>query len=121
MKAPVMRYSLAFKKKVVDELASGRFSSISEASEFYGISGSCTVRAWIKRLGRDDICGKTVRVEVSDEPRKVKELEKRIKELETLVSDMAITNHYKQALLEVIAEENNCSVDDLNKKKDIKL
>lgn len=121
MKPPVIRYSLAFKKKVLDEISSGRFGSIREASEFYGITGSATVRTWMKRLGREDLSRRMVRVQVSDETPKINEMRKRIKELEELVADMALTNHYKQALLQVIARENNCTVDELNKKKDIKL
>ena len=121
MKSPLVRYSLAFKKKVLSELESGRFGSISQASEFYGITGKSTVANWMRQLGRTDLSVKIVRVQVNDETPKTKELKKRVKELEKLVSDMALENHYKEALLMVIAEENNCSVSDLSKKKGIKL
>ena len=36
----VLRYSMSFKRQVVSELESGRFDSILQASEHYGISGS---------------------------------------------------------------------------------
>ena len=43
----VLRYSMSFKRQVVSELESGRFDSIGQASEHYGIAGSETVRKWL--------------------------------------------------------------------------
>ena len=39
-----MRYSVAFKQQVVAELEAGRFRSIEQARQHYGIGGAMTVR-----------------------------------------------------------------------------
>ena len=121
MMKPTIRYSLAFKKKVLSELASGRFSNRAQAAAFYGINGCGTISYWVKTMGREDLERKIVRVEVGNEPSKIKELEKRIKELERVVADQAVKSLFERSMLEVIAEENSCTVEELRKKKDIKL
>ena len=120
MKPRIVRYSLAFKKKVLSELESGRFVCASQASQYYGISKG-TISNWIRKFGRTELAAEIVRVQVGDETATTKDYKKRIKKLEKLVSDMALENHYKEALLTVIAQENNCSVDELSKKKDIRV
>ena len=46
----VIRYSMNFKRQVVSELESGRFDSIVQASEHYGITGSMTIRKWLGKF-----------------------------------------------------------------------
>ena len=58
----IVRYIMSFKKQVVEELESGRFSSISEAKEHYGITGASTVQNWLVKCGRNHLCAKVVRV-----------------------------------------------------------
>ena len=112
---------MAFKKKVLSELSSGHFNNAAQAAAFYGIGGCGTVNYWIRTMGRRDLERKIVRIEVGDEKNKIKELKKRVKDLEAVVADQALKNLYTQSMLEVIAEENDCTVEELNKKKDIKL
>ena len=59
----VVRYSMSFKRQVVSELESGRFDSIGQASEHYGITGSMTVKKWLVKFGRNHLCPKVIRVE----------------------------------------------------------
>ena len=56
-----IRYSESFKQKVVNEIAKGKFISCTEASQAYGISGSCTVRDWVKKYGRTDLLPRVIR------------------------------------------------------------
>ena len=44
----VIRYSMSFKRQVVSELESGRFDSIGQANEHYGIAGAETIRSWLR-------------------------------------------------------------------------
>jgi len=48
----IIRYSEAFKRRVVDEIASDKFSSMSEVRRAYGIAGGATIAYWIKKYGR---------------------------------------------------------------------
>ena len=77
----VIRYSMSFKRQVVSELESGRFDSIGQASEHYGISGSETVRKWLRKFGRNHLCPKVIRVEKPNEQDQVRQLKKQIKQL----------------------------------------
>ena len=63
----VYRYSIAFKQQVIEQFESGRFSSINEAKEHYGIRGDCTIQKWLRKYGRNHLCPKIVRVEMPDE------------------------------------------------------
>lgn len=67
----VTRYSETFKRKVVGELESGVLSSVSDARRRYGIPGALTVQGWIKRLGKNHLLGKVVRVETLEEGREI--------------------------------------------------
>ncbi len=60
-------YSEAFKRQVVDEIASGKYSSVYKAQQAYGIRGSTTVTKWIKKYGREDLLPKRVRIETMEE------------------------------------------------------
>jgi len=70
----VIHYSMSFKRQVVSELESGRFDSIGQASEHYGINGSTTVRKWLGKFGRNHLCPKVIRVEKPDEQNRVRQL-----------------------------------------------
>ena len=49
MKA-TLRYSRAFKKQVVEEIAGGKFHSAGQARKAYGIAGPDTVPRWLRQF-----------------------------------------------------------------------
>ncbi len=100
----IKRYSTAFKHKVVNEIESGRLS-ISGAQKLYSIGGSLTIQKWIKKLGKLHLLNKIVRVELKDEISKLKELEKRNKELESALANAHIKIVTYETLIEVAEEE----------------
>ena len=51
MSKQTVRYSEAFKLKVVRDLEDGRFGTSFEASKDYGIGGTSTVSRWVKKYG----------------------------------------------------------------------
>ena len=81
----ILRYSNAFKQKVVGEIERGEIS-IWKARELYDIKGSATIQEWIRKLGRNHLLAKVVRIEMRDEKDKMKELKKREQELEKALS-----------------------------------
>lgn len=86
----VKRYSEAFKLQVVREFESGVLSSEAEAQRKYGITGTGTVRNWLKRYGKGHLMKKVIRVETPGEKDRLKELEREVKRLKHALADAHI-------------------------------
>ena len=82
----IISYSNAFKRKVVDEIERGKLTK-NQAMQLYGIRGKSTIHYWIKRMGKNHLLNKRVRIELKGEPKKLAELEKRNRELEKALAD----------------------------------
>ena len=115
----VLRYSMSFKRQVVSELESGRFDSILQASEHYGITGKETVRNWLVKFGRNHLCPKVIRVEKPDEQNQVRQLKKQIKQLKAALGQTQAENVISQEFLKIACEEMGQDVDAFKKKADI--
>jgi transposase-like protein len=83
----IVRYSEAFKVKVIRELEVGRFTSICEARRAYGIKGAMTVRGWIERYGKNHLIGKVIHVMKADEQTEVQALRKQVRDLKSALAD----------------------------------
>ena len=116
----VIHYSVCFKRQVVAELESGRFDSIGQASEHYGINGSMTVRKWLDRFGRNHLCPKVIRVEKPNEQDQVRQLKKQIKQLKEALGQTQAENVINQEFLKIACEEMGQDVDAFKKKADTK-
>ncbi len=101
----IVRYSMSFKHQVVEELESGRFSSISQANEHYGIAGAGTIRNWLVRYGRNHLCAKVVRVEQPDEKNQVEQLKKQIRQLKEALGQTQAENVINQEFLKIACEQ----------------
>lgn len=99
----IYRYSLAFQQKVVDEVESGR-KSVEEARRLYEIGGSHTIARWIKKLGKNELLNRVVRIEMKDEKDRVKELEKEKRELERALAKTQVRLIAMECLVEVAEE-----------------
>jgi|SRR5215204_1121767 len=99
----VFRYSLAFRQKVVSEIESGKLS-IHQAQRTYDINGNDTIRKWIRKLGKNHLLCKVVRIEMKDEKDKIKELERQKKELESALAQEHLKNLALECLIEVANE-----------------
>lgn len=117
----VRRYSEAFKRQVVEELEQGKFTSAFDAQQSYGILGDGTVSRWMKKYGRDNLFPKLVRIETMKEKDRVKEAHKRIRNLETALSDAHIDNCLEHAFLEIACERMGISVEEFKKKHELTL
>jgi len=79
-----IRYSLAFKQKVITEIEEGLYN-ISEASRVYKVSTK-SIYNWLKELGKDHLINKIVRVQMRGEADRIKELEKEKQKLEAALA-----------------------------------
>ncbi len=114
------RYSEAFKLQVVNDLESGKLSSIYEANSRYGISGTTTVKSWLRKYGRNHLIPKVIRVEKLDEQDHVKKLESEIKQLKEALADSHIENIVSEARFQVICKEYGLDPEEYKKKVDTK-
>lgn len=114
----VYSYSTAFKRQVIEQLESGRFSSINEAKEHYGIRGDNTVNLWLRKYGRNHLCPKIVRVEMPDEKDQIRALKKQIKQLQQVLGRKEAQNALNEAFLEIACEKLGEDVEEFKKKAD---
>ena len=117
----ILHYSEAFKRQVVQELADGKFATLSEASRAYGIRGGSTVSQWIRKYGNDKLLPKKVRVETLKERDELKEARKRIRQLEAALADAHIDNSLGNSYLKIACERLGIDVSDFKKKNVTKL
>lgn len=104
MSRTVLRYSLAFQQKVVHEIESGELS-IGDARRLYDIRGNETIQSWIGKLGKNHLLNKVVRIEMKDEKDRIKELEKKIRQLESALADEHIKNIVLESLVDIAREK----------------
>lgn len=78
----VIRYSSCFKRQVISDLESGRLPSIEAARRHYGIGGTTTILRWLGQFGKNHLQPKVVRVEQPNEVDQMRQLKRRIAELE---------------------------------------
>jgi len=84
MTKKIKRYSIAFRRQVVSEYEAG--CSIPDLQRKYGITGSETIPAWIKKYSREGFRHELVRIQMADEIDRIKELEQQVQELEQALS-----------------------------------
>ena len=116
----VNRYSLAFKQKVVQEIESGRLTRM-EAVRKYGLSCNELVRQWIKRLGKNHLLNKVVRIEMPNEIKPndiIKQLQGEKQQLESALAQTQIKLIMMESLVEAAKQHLNI---DLKKKFGITL
>ena len=116
-----LRYSRAFKKQVVEEIAGGKFHSAGQARKAYGIAGPDTVPRWLRQFGRTDLLPKRIRIETMQERDELKEARKRIRELEAALSDAHMDRCLEHAFLEIACEKLKTTPESLKKKSGLTL
>lgn len=117
----IVRYSEAFKLRVVKAIEEGEVENFSQAQRKFGILGSGTIRYWVRKYGKNHLLGKVIRVENAKERDQLKELKTRIRDLERTLADTTVDLAIERAYTEMLAEQ--AGVEDLGafkKKADAK-
>jgi transposase-like protein len=83
----VVRYSEAFKLRLVEDIARGKYKNLEEARRRNGIRGASTLNKWLKQYGREDMLPKRIKVETMTERDELQEARRRIRELEAARAD----------------------------------
>ena len=98
MREPIRRYSEAFKREVVAEYEAG--VSVSSLQKKYRINGMQTIQGWVKKYGLQGLRTEVVRIQRAEEADRVRELEKRVKELEQALGKVTLEKLKLESLLE---------------------
>ena len=114
----VRRYSACFKQQVVAELESGRFESVEAARRHYEIGGSMTIQKWVKRLGKNHLTAKVVRVEAPDEADRIAQLQQRVRQLERALGQTQAQNVLHEQYLRLACEQLGQEMESFVKKCD---
>jgi len=101
---PWIRYSEAFKQKVIKEIEEGKYS-IGAAQKIYDIGSTDTIYRWLKENGKNHLIGKVIRVEMKGEKDRLKELERENKRLKEAMSDMVMENRCLTNLIDLAKRE----------------
>lgn len=99
----VKRYSIAFKKQVIQEYEAG--ATIAELQRKYGLSNGPTVKRWISQYSREGVRHKVMHIQRPEEQEQVKELQKRLAEMEKLVAQLSLDKFMLESSLAVADEE----------------
>ena len=117
----VIRYSEAFKLRVVDDVARGKYKSLNEALRKNGIRGAATLSKWIKEYGQEEMLPKRIKVETMDEIDEMKAARIRIRELEAALANAHMDYCLESAFLEIACQKLGTTTEDLKKKNVITL
>jgi transposase-like protein len=99
MTKSVKRYSEAFRRQVVSEYEAG--ASENQLRKKYGIGGKQTIQRWIKKYASEGLRHDLMRVQLTDEVNRIKDLEQRVEELEQALGKTTL----EKIALESIVEE----------------
>lgn len=127
MKTTVRRqqsdYSLAFKLSVVDQVEKGELT-YAQAQDYYGIQGSSTILAWLRRHGRLDWKKGTPkylkRGDGMDNPKSEMTPEQQIKALEKELADTKLKADFFEAVVGVLESDYGVNVVKKRKRKSSK-
>ncbi len=114
----IRRYSISFRRQVVDDLENGRFDSIVAARRHYGIGGTTTVQKWLRVYGKNHLLPKVVLVQKPDERDLICELKKKVATLEQALGQTQVENLLNAAFLDIACKELDCDVAAFKKKVD---
>ena len=99
----IKRYSMAFKKQVVQEYELG--TSMESLRRKYGISGKQTVRNWINQYGRRGVRHQIMDIDDADVRAENQALQERIANLEKLVAQLSLDKLMLESTLAVAEQE----------------
>jgi len=115
----VIRYSEAFKLKVVSQIEEGELT-VAEARRVYDISNRGTIDNWLRRRGKTHLIPNVIRVTMKTETDRIKELERRNRQLERALADERLRTFALESEIEVYEEEvrskKNAATDSLRRR-----
>ena len=109
-----IRYSEAFKLKVMEELRDAKWKSVQEAARAYGIA-EMSVYNWIHKLGFEHLKGRLIYVKTRTELDRIKELEEQVLRLKQSLADEVLDHKIDVEFLKIACQRAGTSVEDLTR------
>ena len=109
-----IRYSVAFKLKVMEELRDAKWKSVKEAATAYGIA-EMSVYNWMHKLGFEHLKGRLIYVKTRTELDRIKELEEQVVRLKQSLADEVLDHKIDVEFLKIACQRAGTTVDDLKK------
>lgn len=110
-----LRYSESFKQKVVEEIESGKMN-LSEASKRYNIKGASTIANWIKKMGKNHLLNKIVRIETMEEKDQLKFQQEQIRELKEAIVQLELERMRTESYLVLACKSLGTDAETFKKK-----
>ena len=89
------RYSDAFKLKVMEELRDGKWKTVADVAQAYGVSET-GVRYWMKTLGFEHLNGRMIYVKTTSEIDEIKRLKAEVRQLKERLAGQRRSKHTLQ-------------------------
>lgn len=102
-------YSLAFKKKVVQEVESGQLTK-AEARNKYNIGGKMTVLKWCRKYGKLYNLGLQVNISMITENDEKESLKRRIRLLEEALSNAHLKIESQELMISLAEEKYSIEI-----------
>jgi len=112
----LIRYGVAFRQQVVNEIETGQFDSIEAARNHYLIGGFDTVANRVRKMVKNHLLPRRVRVEPVDEAGRVRELQKQVRHLEQMLGRTQTDNLLNQSFLKLACAQLGVEVETFRKK-----
>ena len=112
------RYSEAFKLKVMEELRDGKWKTVADAAQAYGVSET-GVRYWMKTLGFAHLNGRMIYVKTTTEIDEIKRLKAENKRLKERLADEVLDHKIDEVALRIACRNLGTTPDELKKKNGV--
>ena len=108
-------YSDDFRRKVVQEVVSGKWTGFTHAQRVYGIKGSVTVRNWMERYGYGHLLERIVVMKSSEEVNEVKKLTAEVKRLKESLADVYLDLQIEKQISLILLKETGRAREEVKK------
>jgi len=108
------RYSEAFKLKVMEELRDGKWTTIAEAGEAYGVTPA-GISYWMKRMGFEYLKGRIIYVKTASEVAEIKRLKAELRQVREMLANEVIDHKIDEVALRIACKQLNTTPEILKK------
>ena len=103
---------MGFKLKVMEELRDGKWKTVAEAGEAYGVTPTA-IRYWMKRMDFEYLKGRIIYVKTTCEVDEIKRLKAELRKAKEMFADEIISHKIDEVALRILCQEHNTTPDEV--------